>query len=177
VKLLQGAVLTLPIGAALFSKRAPILGPPIGRLTLLVVPFAVVLVGIGTVLPWLLINLSATKRLVGFSVVTCVLSLAAYSSFVQFFVAPVGISSQGRTAYVTVGYRLAEQYRILYRNQSSSEVLKDQGYEEDDIERVWTQGSLFATRLMGLMTYLLVLGSINVCIGALARTRDLIEQD
>jgi hypothetical protein len=104
-------------------------------------------------------------------------SLAAYSSFVQFFVAPVGISSQGRTAYVTVGYRLAEQYRILYRNQSSSEVLKDQGYEEDDIERVWTQGSLFATRLMGLMTYLLVLGSINVCIGALARTRDLIEQD
>jgi hypothetical protein len=159
----------------MLSTKTPMLAPPLARLSLLVVPFAVAIVGVGMVLPWLAQNTRTTRKIVIGSAASCVASLLIYACFVQLFVAPVVINSQNRTVYVTVGAKRDQPYRQLYKGKRNSDVLKDQGYQEDDIDRVWIPASVFITRFMGLLSYICILGSINICIGALARTRDLTE--
>jgi hypothetical protein len=166
IKALQWAVLALPIGSVMLSTKTTLLGPPLGRLSLLVVPFGIVLAGVGMVLPLLLPTLKAVRKLAWLSAVTLVLGVLVYSYFVQRFVVTVDISSQNRSVLVSAGGELSEPYKQLYAGRTNSEIVKDQGYQEEDIERVWT---LLESRLLGLCSYVFLLGSINTFMGALAR--------
>jgi hypothetical protein len=169
IRVLQWAVLVLPIGSVMLSTKTSLLGPPLGRLSLLVVPFGIALAGIGMVLPLLLTTLKAVRRVAWLSAATVVIGVLVYGYFVQRFVVTVDISSQGRSVLVSVGGDLSQPYRQLYAGQANSEIVKDQGYQEEDIDRVWTPSSLLESRLLGLCSYVFLLGSINTFMGALAR--------
>jgi hypothetical protein len=171
IRALQWAILVLPIGSAMLSSKTPLFGPPLGRLSLMVVPFGIAAGGIGMVLPLMAKNLKAARRTAWASAVVFLLSLLIYAYFVQRFVVTINISSQDRSVYVCVGTDMSEPYKEIYAGQRNSYIVKDQGYREEDIERVWTPSSLILARMLGLCSYIFLLASINTCIGAIARTQ------
>jgi len=173
----RGVLVLLPLAGYLPSLTknalsAPhILWPPIGS----VVEYAS---GIATVFVGLIGSLSKLSRrspdmVFKAAVLAAFLALFAYGFLLSTYVKGVETPNNG-TQYRTVGTERTGLAKVCYPNESNpsdEELLKCGGLNDGDIERMWTPSSVRWVRFDLFLSYVALLGSLNLAIAAAPRSR------
>jgi len=141
--------------------------PPVGSMETFAVPMAVILIGVFGVAPELFRTKSRAK--IGFVVgLFAAMSSLFFYAYLQRYVIRVDTPYNG-TQFRTVGSQRSEECLRKLPGKSDEEILEIAGLTDGDIKRMWTQDSVFETRLELFSAYLIGLASLNFALGAFAR--------
>lgn len=169
---LQGVIFLLPIGMRAANAETAFLNPPLATLDQLI-PFAFVLVGIFSILPWLIRSRKSAVSAARWAAALAVVSIVVYALCLSRSVVQVDITSADRVVQVSVGAERTAFAREHFEGWTDAQMLKEIGFGEEQIQRLWTSRSILRSRIELLCGYIIFLISLNFCVGAIARTGNL----
>jgi hypothetical protein len=139
--------------------------PPIGSIVKYAAGFAAVLVGLLGKLPSRSRTGDARNRWFNGALFVSVASLFIYAYFLSVYVQGVHTPENGMQ-YRVIGSERTSQSTLCRPNKSDEDLLKCGGLEDGDIETLWTVSSVRKARLELFMSYVVLLGALNVAITA-----------
>jgi hypothetical protein len=172
VKAIQLAIVGCPIGTAMLGLKSPYVIPPLGPLSEFVVPLALVAVGMCGIVPWFLNLRQQLRRLAITSLILAVMFMCVYAVLIMYFVAT--IHPPNRPAiHVTVGTERTTFAKANYPNTSNEEIVYQYGNRDEDLDQLWTHGSITFTRCSLLGAYLMSWAMVNMFIGSFAKASEI----
>jgi hypothetical protein len=116
------------------------------------------------------LTIGRVKRpLIFIAFATCAVSFLLYLSLTSACVRKIDIPSRGAVVFVTVGYTRSAFATKAFGNETDWEMLRDRGFSDEEIQRLWTPGSVILARLSLYVAYLgVVLGWTLAFSGILA---------
>jgi len=106
------------------------------------------------------------------------LAVVAYGCLFLMYVRNVTDQVTGETVYVSVGTQYTSEVTRLQAlgkfptPVTDEDILKIAGVQDENIKKMWMPSSVFRVRAALLISYVLLLSSINFITGALARVGD-----
>jgi len=144
----------------------PLLWPPIGSVAVYASGIATMFVGlIGSLIKF---SRRSPSSILKFSLSAAFIALCGYVILLSTYVKGVETPNNG-TQYRAVGNKRTDLAKVCYPNEvspSDEELLKCGGLNEGDIERMWTASSVRLIRLSLFLSYVVVLGSLNLAAAA-----------
>ena len=153
----------LPILTNEKVQTPQILWPPIGSVVIYAAGIAAVLIWAIGELPKLSVKKAADRYWFAGGIAAALLSLGWYALLLIAYVKGVETPFNG-LQYRTVGSVRTPVADRCTPNKTDQDLLRCGGLEDGDIEELWTPSSVYRVRFELFMSYILVLGSINVVI-------------
>lgn len=165
----------LVVGSPLFAKQlsshSPFIWPPLGSLETFAPYAATLLISTCSFLPAIIENKKQARRWLVASLAGAILAFGTYSYLVGRYVLTVDTPFNGTQAR-SVGFSVKPNIRSLFPGKSDDDLLKIGGLEDAQIKRVWTPGSVLASRLCILLSFASTLAFANVGLGAGAKLKN-----
>jgi hypothetical protein len=174
---IYGGLAAIPFVSALLGvvfkdsgKWAEALYPPLGDVQNLA---EVVSAGVLIATPFLVyLSLRLSRRISAavpaLLIAVVIVCFVALMGLYGFFVRRVSVPSIDAKVWVSVGYTKTELARQFYRGLSDWEMLHDRGPYEDQIQILWTPGSVYIVRALLWLCYTVSLACFAAiwCLGA-----------
>ena len=167
---LQALLISLPIGARLLKPTDLYLLPPADAANTFSVTPILIIVGLFSLLPAFISSLKLVKALAWTAALVAVVAATIYCNKVQQSILSVPIESQHREIYRSVGTIRTEFAHNNYSDDTSDlDMLMSQGFDESDIERLWTRTSVISARNTLLFSYACFFSSLSFALGCFAQ--------
>lgn len=175
VKVVQAAIVALPIGAKLLGAKPVYLSPPLGTLGDYVIPIAFLLVGLFAIVPWFIRSRGWAAIAAIAALVLCIASVVIYSFRISGSVVRKDLPS-GNVIRVSVGTDRTEFAQQFFAGKTDAEMVEEFGFSEEDIHRLWSEHSIAMVRGELLGSYIGFFAMLDLFVGAVTRAGDLERQ-
>ena len=170
VRIVQGAIFTIPISVHLLRPHAHFMFPPLGDADGFVMPLILCVVGLFSIIPWVI--KPHGRAAVNISVVGALIFCLWYAYSVEAYVVGVPIPALNRTIYVSVGSERSENANRFFPGKNNREMLIQRGPREEEVRWLFTDNSINRARFELTVSYLGLLSFMNFGIGQIARQHE-----
>lgn len=143
---LTGLLALVPVLSALPSDAGKYLFPPLGEITWPARIGAVALTLLAIFVSYVF-SAGNSRRRVGFAFASATLFLALFLWLTHSFVRTIDVPSRETSVAVSVGYERTDFANKNFPDESDWEMLRQRGWTDEDVESLWTRGSVAVVRL------------------------------
>jgi hypothetical protein len=169
LKWFEAFIIGYPVIAGLIPEKSVYLAPPLGNLSDLISPLAFLLVGISAILPWFIKRRHHAVIIAILSILCSTATLVFYSNSVNASVIRLEGFNPHAIARVSVGSERTDFANENFRGKSNIEMVKEYGHKEEDIQKLFTEDSIYHQRSKLLYSYIGFFVALNIAIGSFVR--------
>lgn len=163
----QVFIFAFPLVSKIFDHHSPVPFPPIGDDSTPWRFFAVLIIGVSGVLPYFLLPVKWRRPVIGCLFALFLISSAIYLNKNSTYVVPVP-RANGTIRYVTRGTARNPALREPYASMSDTDLVRNSGQSDSDLEHAYTKESLRANRQTLFWWYVLSLMLLEFIVGSFA---------